>query len=79
MENVENYLRSFGKYVVQQARSNLTKAKKNVDKKVKMEWGNWFPTKNVLKILEVRRDRIKNGSLNAEYRLYKYLNGEEKS
>ena len=34
MENVESYLRSFGKYVVQQARSNLTKAKKNVDKKL---------------------------------------------
>ena len=39
MENVENYLRSFGKYVVQQARSNLTKGQppygnKNVDKKL---------------------------------------------
>ena len=34
MKAVENYLKSFGKYVVQQARSNLTKAKKNVDKKL---------------------------------------------
>lgn len=30
--NLENYLDSLGKYVVQQARSNLTKAKKNVNK-----------------------------------------------
>jgi len=29
---VENYLNSFGRFVVQQARSNLTKAKKNVNK-----------------------------------------------
>ena len=33
-KTVENYLNSFGKYVVQQARSNLTKAKKNVNKKL---------------------------------------------
>tara|TARA_R100000664_G_C2758640_1_gene147708 strand:+ start:2603 stop:3139 length:537 start_codon:yes stop_codon:yes gene_type:complete len=31
-ENLERYLNSFGKYVVQQSRSNLTKAKKNVNK-----------------------------------------------
>ena len=30
--NIENYLDSFGKYVVKQARTNLTKAKKNVNK-----------------------------------------------
>jgi hypothetical protein len=29
---VENYLNSFGRFVVQQARSNLSKAKKNVNK-----------------------------------------------
>ena len=28
-DNIERYLNSFGKYVVQQSRSNLTKAKKN--------------------------------------------------
>tara|TARA_R100000963_G_scaffold33131_1_gene25242 strand:+ start:500 stop:1066 length:567 start_codon:yes stop_codon:yes gene_type:complete len=33
-KNIERYLNSFGKYIVQQARSNLTKAKKNVDKKL---------------------------------------------
>ena len=33
-KNVEKYLNSFGTYVVKQARSNLTKAKKNVDKKL---------------------------------------------
>ena len=32
MKNTEKYLHSFGKYVVQQARSNLTKAKKNSSK-----------------------------------------------
>tara|TARA_R100000781_G_scaffold857_1_gene1445 strand:+ start:3720 stop:4289 length:570 start_codon:yes stop_codon:yes gene_type:complete len=32
MKNLENYLDSFGRYIVQQSRSNLTKAKKNVDK-----------------------------------------------
>ena len=52
-------------------------AKKNIDKKVKMEWGNWFPTMGVLKVLEGRRNKVKNGSLNAEYRLYNYLNGKE--
>jgi hypothetical protein len=31
-ENLERYLDSFGKYVVQQSRTNLTKGKKNVDK-----------------------------------------------
>ena len=31
-ENIENYLDSFGKYVVKQARTNLTKGKKNVNK-----------------------------------------------
>ena len=31
-KNIENYLNSFGKYVVKQARTNLTKAKKNVSK-----------------------------------------------
>lgn len=30
--NLERYLDSFGKYVVQQSRANLTKGKKNVDK-----------------------------------------------
>ena len=30
--NIERYLESFGRYVVQQSRSNLTKAKKNVNK-----------------------------------------------
>ena len=30
--NLEKYLDSFGKYIVQQSKSNLTKAKKNVDK-----------------------------------------------
>ena len=30
--NIENYLDSFGKYVVKQARTNLTKGKKNVNK-----------------------------------------------
>ncbi len=30
--NIERYLDSFGKYVVQQSRANLTKGKKNVDK-----------------------------------------------
>jgi len=32
MKNVERYLNSFGKYVVQQARTNLTKSKKNLTK-----------------------------------------------
>ena len=32
LENVERYLDSFGKYVVKQARTNLTKGKKNVNK-----------------------------------------------
>jgi len=31
-KNIENYLDSFGKYVVKQARTNLTKGKKNVNK-----------------------------------------------
>jgi len=31
-DNIERYLNSFGKYVVQQSRANLTKAKKNVNK-----------------------------------------------
>ena len=31
-KNIENYLNSFGKYVVKQARTNLTKGKKNVSK-----------------------------------------------
>ena len=31
-QNIERYLNSFGKYVVQQSRTNLTKGKKNVDK-----------------------------------------------
>ena len=30
-QNIERYLNSFGKYVVQQSRTNLTKGKKNVD------------------------------------------------
>ena len=34
MKEVEAYLNSFGKYVVQQAKSNLSKAKKNVTKKL---------------------------------------------
>ena len=31
-DNIEGYLESFGKYVVKQARTNLTKARKNVSK-----------------------------------------------
>ena len=31
-ENLERYLESFGKYIVKQARTNLTKGKKNVSK-----------------------------------------------
>ena len=31
-KNIERYLNSFGKYIVQQSRTNLTKGKKNVDK-----------------------------------------------
>mgnify|MGYP003114568226 CR=1 FL=1 len=31
-ENLERYLNSFGKYIVQQSRTNLTKGKKNVNK-----------------------------------------------
>jgi len=31
-KNIERYLNSFGKYIVQQSRSNLTKGKKNVNK-----------------------------------------------
>lgn len=34
MKETEKYLESFGKYIVQQARSNLTKAKKNVTKEL---------------------------------------------
>ena len=30
-DNLERYLNSFGKYIVQQSRTNLTKGKKNVD------------------------------------------------
>ncbi len=30
-KNLERYLNSFGKYIVQQSRTNLTKARKNVD------------------------------------------------
>ena len=32
MNAIEKYLESFGKYVVQQSRTNLTKGKKNVTK-----------------------------------------------
>ena len=32
LTNLERYLQSYGKYVVQQSRTNLTKAKKNVSK-----------------------------------------------
>ena len=44
--NLERYLESYGKYVVQQSKSNLTKAKKNVSKdlynsiKYKIEFSN---------------------------------------
>ena len=31
-DNIERYLNSFGKYIVKQSRTNLTKAKKNVNK-----------------------------------------------
>ena len=31
-QNIERYLNSFGKYIVQQSRTNLTKGKKNVNK-----------------------------------------------
>jgi hypothetical protein len=31
-QNIENYLNSFGKYIVKQSRTNLTKGKKNVNK-----------------------------------------------
>ena len=31
-KNLERYLESFGKYIVKQARTNLTKGKKNVSK-----------------------------------------------
>lgn len=31
-DNIERYLNSFGKYIVQQAKTNLTKGKKNVSK-----------------------------------------------
>ena len=31
-ENIERYLNSFGKYIVQQSRTNLTKGKKNANK-----------------------------------------------
>jgi len=34
MQNVERYLNSFGKYIIKQARTNLTKNKKNVNKKL---------------------------------------------
>lgn len=51
--------------------------KKNLDKKVKMEWGSWYPTINSLGILESRRNRIKNGSLNAGQRLIDYFNNKE--
>lgn len=46
LTNLERYLESFGKYVVQQSKSNLTKAKKNVSKdlynsiKYKIEFSN---------------------------------------
>ena len=33
-KNLERYLNSFGKYIVQQARTNLTKGKKNVSKEL---------------------------------------------
>ena len=31
-QNIERYLNSFGKYIVQQSRTNLTKGKKNANK-----------------------------------------------
>ena len=31
-ENIERYLESFGKYIIKQSRTNLTKAKKNLTK-----------------------------------------------
>jgi hypothetical protein len=34
MQNVERYLNSFGKYIIKQARTNLTKKKKNVNKEL---------------------------------------------
>ena len=33
-KNVERYLNSFGKYIIKQSRTNLTKAKKNVSKEL---------------------------------------------
>ena len=31
-DNIERYLESFGKYIIKQSRTNLTKAKKNLTK-----------------------------------------------
>ena len=33
-DNIERYLNSFGKYIVKQSRTNLTKGKKNVSKEL---------------------------------------------
>ena len=33
-KNVERYLNSFGKFIIKQSRTNLTKAKKNVSKEL---------------------------------------------
>ena len=33
-DNIEKYLNSFGKYIVKQSRTNLTKGKKNVSKEL---------------------------------------------
>ena len=49
-------------------------ATKNLDKDVTMEWGKWKPTLPVLNILVGRRDKIKAGALNTEYKLLQRLN-----
>ena len=38
-------------------------AEKNMDKRIRMEWGNWTPTESILKTLIARRDAVKGGAL----------------
>ena len=48
-------------------------AEDNIDKRIRMEWGNWTPTQSMLNVLTSRRDKIKGGAL-TPYKLNKGAN-----
>ena len=64
-KNIENYLNSFGKYVVKQARTNLTKADKNVSKKLYNSIQYDF-------VIEA------NGDFNLQFKMDRYGEGVDK-